>query len=76
MRAGSTRTSALEGRLRRMTRLITVEIPPAPQPASWKSASSGKPRTSKPAARAGGMMRDCGGNPGHETISMSRLNQR
>ena len=70
-----TRTTSGAGRGRCMARLIVAEMPPVPQARSWNTASIGNPRASQNSDSRGGMTRDCGGNPGHETTCMSRSNQ-
>ena len=70
-----TRTSSGVGRARCIDRFIAAEIPPVPQARSWKIASIGNPRASQNSGSTNGMTRDCGGNPGHETMRISRSNQ-
>ena len=70
-----TRTSSGVGRGRCIDRLIVAEIPPVPQARIWNTASIGNPRASQNSDSTKGRTRDCGGNPGHETMCMSRSNQ-
>ena len=70
-----TRTRSAVGRGRCIARLMVAEIPPVPQARSWKIASIGNPRASQNSDSTNGMTRDCGGNPGHETMCISRSNQ-